>query len=332
MKKINIYLLLLTVLTVTTFNSCKKELDLDDETKIALEKQEKMKELDDLYDLAFTDPAKAEADYYQFYTTELITETQNFVVDNDVRMRNTFTDLAIRLNTTFEKARAATVPKSLFDIYKAKFDNTLFNKSLLGEIPQQLRRGDKLAKFEEKVAEATAFFDKRISDFKSAQTVDENLLNKSWNAQTFMISPDMTKFFILKYNFTLKDKGNPDIVDFYFFPLVTSERGLMVRDESVEYTRDIAPTLLAPASFTVYGNKILFYFYLESSPNPGDMKFNREWCQEFDYELKDNQLVLSNPHMMLYMHPFLYVSGYGEPGYETNYHEYLRTPITLTPQ
>ena len=103
--------------------------------------------------------------------------------------------------------------------------------------------------------------------------MDENLLNKSWNAQTFMISPDMTKFFILKYNFTLKDKGNPDIVDFYFFPLVTSERGLMVRDESVEYTRDIAPTLL-PASLLCMAIRYSF-ISTESSPNLGDMKFNR---------------------------------------------------------
>lgn len=330
MRTISTYLLLLAAISAATFSSCTKELDLDDETKIAIAKQEKMQQLDELFELAFTDPAKAETDYYQFYTIELLTETQNFVVDNDVRMRSTFADLAIRLNTTFEKVKAIPVPESLFDIYKAKFENTLFNKSLLGEIPQQLRRGEKLAKFEDKVAELGAFFDERISAFKAAQTVDENLLNKSWNAQSFMISPDMTKFFIIKYNFTLKDKGNADITDFYLYPLVTS-RGL-IRDESVEYTADLAPSLLGPVSYAVYGNKILFYFHLEGSPNPGDLKFNREWCQEFDYQLNGDQLILSNPHMMLYMHPLLWVSGYGEPDYETNYHEYLRAPLSLTAQ
>ncbi|MGC4233546.1 MAG: hypothetical protein QM594_11255 [Niabella sp.] len=332
MKKTTTYLLLLTAFAVTAFSSCSKKLDLDEDTKIALEKQEKMKQLDALFELAFTDPAKAESDYYQFYTTQLLTDDQNFVIDNDVRMRNTFTDLAIRLNTNFEKAKAVPVPASLFDIYKAKFENMLFNKSLLGEIPQQLRKGEKLEKFENKINEAATYFDKNIDEFKTKQAVNNDLLNKNWTAQTFMISPDMQKFFILKYNFTLKYKGNLDIVDFYFYPLVTSERGLLVRDEAVDYTADIAPTLLAPVSYTVYGNKILFYFKLDSSPNPGDMKFSREWCQEFEYQLDGNQLVLSKPHVMLYMHPFLYISGYGERDYETNYHEYLRTPVTLTAQ
>jgi hypothetical protein len=147
-----------------------------------------------------------------------------------------------------------------------------------------------------------------------------------------MISPDIQKFFILKYNFTLKDKNTPDITDFYLYPYVSIERGLLVRDEATDYMADIVPNLLAPVSYTVYGNKILFYFKLASSPNPGDMKFNREWCQEFDYLLSGNQLTLSNPHVMSYMHPFLYISGYGEKDYETSYHEYLRTPVTLTVQ
>ena len=41
--------LLLTGFTMSVFSSCTKELDLDEDTKIAIEKQEKIKHLDEIF-------------------------------------------------------------------------------------------------------------------------------------------------------------------------------------------------------------------------------------------------------------------------------------------
>lgn len=330
MKKIHTYLLILTALTITTFSSCTKELALDEDTKIALEKQEKLKQLDALFELAFTDPAKAETDYNRYFTEELIRDGQNFVVDNDIRMRATFTDLAVRLNINFEKIKAGGLSGSLFDTYKEKFQSIMFNRSLLGEIPQQIRDGEKLAKFESKVAAVTAYFDDHILEIKNKAGVNQNLPGKQWKAMKFAIKPDYTAFYVLYYDFQFLANGTLNIEQFSLYPL-WDVRGIqpVKVEESANYPEEIAPRLLSIPQFVTYGDKILFYFHLESNPNAADLKFNREWIYEFDYTLDGNSLTLSNPRAIRFMHPFLYFGGYGFNSYEDYYFEDLRS-FTLT--
>lgn len=334
--KIHLYAILLVNIAVYSFSSCTKELDLDDETKIALEKQEKMKQLDALFDLAFTDPAKAETDYYQFYTTQLLTDDQNFVVDNDVRMRNTFTDLAIRLNTNFEKIKALPESSSLFDIYKVKYDNWILNRSLTGEIPQQVRRGEKLEKFATKVAEVSAYFDAQIEGFKKKSPVDQNILNKQWTAFKFIVKPDFSAFFLMNYDFKFLADGGLDINNFYLFPLYdlksVESGGYTTFEESTNFKDDLQNIQLSPASYIVYNNKIFFHFHFKASPNAADGKLNREWCYEFDYATEGNTLTLSNPRVMYLMNPLFYQAGYGYQHYELLYFDALREPVALTAQ
>ncbi|MBX3255423.1 MAG: hypothetical protein KF862_14875 [Chitinophagaceae bacterium] len=334
--KTSLYMMLAAAILAAGFSSCTKELDLDEETLIALEKQEKMKKLDELFDLAFTDPAKAETDYYQFYTTELLTETQNFVVDNDVRMRNTFTDLAIRLNTNFEKIKALPGSSSLFDLYKVKYDNWILNRSLIGEIPNQIRRGEKLEKFESKVDEVSAYFQAQVDAFKAKNPVDQNILNKQWTAFKFIVKPDFSAYFIMNYDFKFLANGGLDINNFYLFPMYNLKSveagGYTSFEESTNFSQDLADIQLSPASYAVYNNKIFFYFHFKASPNAADGKLNREWCYEFDYTTEENTLTLSNPRVMYLMNPLFYQAGYGDKHYELLYFDALREPVILTAQ
>ena len=212
--------LIFTLLVVALFSSCTKELDLDDETLIAIEKQDKLKQLDALFDLAFENPAKAETDYNIFFTEELLRDGQNFIVDNDVRMRATFTDLAIRLNTNFEKIKARNSQSSLFDIYYAKYQSIIFNRSLLGEIPQQIRKGDKLAIFEAKADEVSDFFDDKIKNIEDNAQPDQDLLGKQWKAMKFAIKPDYSAYYILNYDFKFLADGGLDVNFFSIYPLL----------------------------------------------------------------------------------------------------------------
>lgn len=331
-KQIHFFLLILIFFMQGLFSSCTKELDLDEETKIALEKQEKLKQLDELFELAFTDPVKAETDYNRYFTEELLRDGQNFVADNDIRMRATFADLAVRLNLNFEKIKEAGLPNSLFDVYKAKFQSITFNRSLLGEIPQQIREGEKLARFENRVDEITAYFDKDITDKKNKDGTDPSLLGTQWTAMKFAIKPDWTAYYIMYYDFKFLANGSLDINQFFLYPLwdVQGIQPLKV-EESASYSEEIAPKLLSTPQFITYGDKILFYFHIEANPNAADLKFNREWVYEFDYKLEGNSLTLSNPRAMRFMHPFLYVGGYGFDSYEDYYFEDLRS-VTLTAQ
>lgn len=324
-------LLIFSVFALTVFASCSKELDLDEETQIAIEKQEILKKLDLLFDLAFEEPSKAKEDYNTFFSEELLRDGQNFVVDNDVRMRATFTDLAIRLNVHFDEIKLQKLPDSLFDIYYSKFESILFNRSLLGEIPQQIRKGDKLVTFEAKVGEVSDFFDGKIKEIESNAQQNQNLLGKQWKTTKWAIKPDYSAFYIINYDFKFLADGGLDINGFFLYPLLNIRMGNqpMNAEESSNFPEDIAGTQLSPAKFMLYNNKILFYFHLEANPNAADIKFNREWIYEFDYKLEGNSLTFSNPRAMRFMHPFLYIGGYGTDTYEELYFEDLRS-VTLT--
>ncbi len=328
--KMKYLLLLFTTITVIAFTSCKDTLDLDEETLLLLEKQEKIEKLDELFELAFTDATKAGDEYDSYFTEELLRDGQNFLIDNDVRMQATFTDLAIRLNSNFDEIKNGEIPTSLFKLYEAKSKSIIFNRSLLGEIPQQIRKGDKLAKFQSRVNEVTAFYEAHINTIKNAAGVDQRLPGKQWKAMKWAIKPDFSAFFILYYDFQFLADGTLDIEQFFLYPLLgRHDFQTLNYQESANYPEEIAPKLLSEPAFVTYDNKILFYFHLESNPNASDLKFNREWIYEFDYVFEGDAVTLSNPRVMRFMHPFLYTMGYGHASYEEYYFEDLRS-FTLT--
>ncbi|MVZ62957.1 hypothetical protein [Sphingobacterium humi] len=328
MRKINSYLLILSTLSILNIVGCSTKLQLDDDVRIQLAKQEKIKKLNELFELAFVDAPQAAQAYDQYVKEALFTPNQNFMVDNDIRMHATFTDLAIRLQQNFERVKSTVSSTSLFDIYKEKYENNLFNRSLLGEIPQQLRKGEKLLKFESRAASFAAFFDDKVASFRKAHSPVSEALGKEWAAEQVVYTPDFSYAAVVKYDFQFEAQGQLAINEFFPIPVFTM-KGLSKVEEPTEFKEKLKALLREPVSYTFYGDKLLCWMSLAQDPTPGVNKFNREYCYEFTYSLKEGSLVLSNPHIMLYMHPLLYITGYGEPDYELNYFESLREPFYL---
>lgn len=305
------------------FFSCSRELDLDEATLLSIEKQAMIRQLDVLFDQAFTQPFEAEEDYNRFLKEKLLGDGKNFLTDNDVRMHCTLTDMAIRMNTEFERGKTLTPPATLFDMYRAKFADRLLNRTLLGDVPQQLRQGEQFARLLSKTEETTAFFEAMIAAFRAGHAPEGIVLNKRWRN---LLRPGDLKN--INYDFYFLDDGTLDIDKFYLFPFYTNKGNYKKVEYQISRGVDV-PFLAQPVEYVFYDGKVMFVVHLNLDPLPGSYKLERWYCYEFDCETEPDHMTLSNPHIVLYMHPFLYVSGYGEPYYEVNYPEDTRKPQSL---
>lgn len=331
MQTINKYLLLLVAI-VTMCNSCTKKLDLDEDTRLLLDKKQRIEKLDELFDRSFDQATEAESDYRRFVEYELLTETQNYLDDPDVKWRNARTDLAIRMNANFERV-SETLPTALFDLYKLKFRTNILNRTLFGQSPQQLRNDDRFTRFKNRVADIDAFFDEKINVSKQDRQVNEALINKNWKLENKFVmgTPDNPyAFFIINFDFMLKANSGMEIEKFFFFPYIPKPNASFFpqQDElTYSYLKFIPEDLLAPAEYGVYGNKIFFYFHLRNNQDPfndGVGKLEREWIFEYEYTLDGNSLTLTKPRMMLSMFPHLLSAEPGDDIYAKYYADGLK--------
>ncbi len=324
------------MLFVSVFYSCTKELELDESTQLLLEKQEKLNKLDQLFDLSFENAMEAEEKYRDFVQDGLLTETLNYLDDADVSWRNSRTNLAIRMNANFQRV-LANLPNSLFDMYKAKFETNVLNRTLLGQSPQQLKNDERFENFEAKVTEIDTFFDERISELKAKQNTNETLLNKNWKLQNKIVggtTENPHSVFVVNFDFTLLEDNQIDISRFFFFPFIPKPNvSFYTQQDEEKYSilAFISSDLLTPAEYVMYNNKICFYLHLKSSiaPFEDNGKPERKWVFEYEYKINDGQLVLSNPRMVLNMYPHLLGAEPGDDIYETLYNERLKE-FTLT--
>lgn len=337
MKKIKITTLLLAAFAVGTLGSCTRELDMDEDTLLLLDKKQKLEQLDELFDLSFEDPLEAENSYRHFVQYELLTETANYLGDGDVQWRNARTDLAVRMNANFARVSAA-MPTTLFDLYKTKFETNILNRTLLGQSPRQLRFDERFVKFENRVTEIDAIFDEKIDDAKQSLTVNESITNKNWLLKNKIVggtaeNPHAT--FIVNFDFVLKGDNGMDIQKFFFFPYIPKPNGSFYtqQDENSYSTQQFGTAdLLDPTEYRVYGNKIFFYFHLRSTIDPnqeGVGKVEREWVFEYEYAVRSNSLILSKPRMILSMYPHLLKAEPGDDSYTRYYADGLKE-FTLT--
>lgn len=334
MEKIKITILLLAAIAAGILSSCTRELDLDENTRLLIDKQAKLEKLDELFDLAFEDPVRAETEYYQFVKNELVTESQNFLANQDVQWRNAMTDLAIRLNKNFEDVSGSLSTTSLFDLYKAKFQNEILNKSLIGDIPQQLRRGERFDRFKNKVEEISIYIDDKIDQFKASSPVDNSITDKRWQLLNhYAIDYTTFKIFIINFDFVLKADKNIDMNNFFLLPYIPKPGGMLAdQDEGTL----IEENLLSPLNYAVYGNKIFFYFHFKNTVNPlatgaAQGKLERHWYYEYEYKLEEEKLILEKPRMGYYMYPVLYGAESGQPLFDNVYMDGLKKFI-LTAQ
>ncbi|MGO1669576.1 MAG: hypothetical protein ACTHYC_01960 [Sphingobacterium sp.] len=331
MKITNIYILLITIFAIATLSSCKDTLDLDEDTMLLLEKQEKINKLDQLFDLSFKNALQAESDYRDFVKYELLTETQNYLDDSDVSWRNSRTNLAIRVNANFARV-SAELPASMFDLYRLKFETNVLNRTLIGQSPQQLRYDERFAKFRERVEEIETFFDERANTFKANQSINSAIVNKNLILKNKLVSGALgnTGVYIINFDFTLKEDNGMDIEKFFFFPYIPKPNySFLSQQDENAYSTNRLPSddLLSPAMYVTYGNKIFFYFHLRNNTNPfveGEGKIEREWIFEYEYAVNSNRLTLTKPRMALSMYPHLLTSQPGDEIYKNYYSDGLK--------
>ncbi|MEA4917398.1 hypothetical protein [Proteiniphilum sp.] len=316
----HIYLLLFTALAVTIFSSCTKELDLDEETLLLLEKQEKLERLDELFYLAFKEPVRAETEYNQFVRDELITETQNFLLNNEVNNSYTFTKLAIQLNLDHHKIAGGYNQTTLFEIYKTMYEVDLSNRTLWGSIPEQVKSGEQLELFEKKMKEIKAFHQDQIALFMAQNKTDESLTNKTWVGMGFAYKPDFSAFYSINFNFVLHDDKSWDYEDFFFMPAIPKTGALAGAQEEKDLDKD---DLLSPLKYAVYDDRIFFHFHIRNNYNYEDQsgKLERVWNYEYKYELREGQLLLTEPRILNYMFPVLHSIDHDGEDYKKNYLE-----------
>lgn len=319
MKQIKYFYITLILLMLGVNFSCTKALDLDEETLLELEKQEILEELDKLYDLSFTDIAKAEEDYNTYLKDVLLSEDENFLADNSILLRRNFTDLAIRLNQNITEAQSTISGTDLYQIYSQKFQADLVNLTLLGEIPQLLKTGEKLDAFEDKIAASNQFFDDKIEELKSSSTVDEAIVDKNWNFADMVFQMVETDFYIhtISFDFTLKSDKSMEVNSFFYMPYIPNNGSYSTAVEK-EYDGDL---VLNPLTYDIYDNKLFFHFHLK---NNRDLIYQtgfreRHWYFEYEYEVVEDQLVLSKPKMGFYMYPELKLLTHDDSGFQEIY-------------
>lgn len=331
MKLIRHKLLLLWMLGLL-ISACTKELEQDEYTTLLLNKKEKLQKLDDLFDLSFENASEAEKNYQTFVEYELLTETQNFLEDADISWRNARTDLAIRMNAHFSNL-SQNLPDAMFDLYKAKFETNVLNRTLLGQSPQQLRFDDRFEKFKKRVDEIDGFFNEKITDFKKATTTNTDVINKKWLLSNKVVggTPDNPYgIYVVNFDFTLLADNGMNINRFFFFPYIPKPNGSFYT-EQVETAYStvgfVESDLIGPAEYIIHGHKITFYFHLKNNIDPlleGVGKPEREWVFEYEYSVSNNRLVLTKPRMVLSMYPHLLSAEPGDDIYQKYYSDRLK--------
>ncbi len=311
------YHFLLGLALLGALGSCNKELDLDNETLIKIEKQEKLAELDKIYDLAFTDPKAAESDLSTYMQEKLITETHNFLVNNEINNSYSFTKLAIQLNLQQQTLSDQDLKSSLFAIYKARYESDLSNRTLYGSIPEQLKMGDKLKRFESKMAEIKASYENAVKTFENSNPLDKSI-SKQWEGVLFAYKSDFSVFYNLLYDFTLGSDKSWDYEKFAFMPAIPKV-GAMA---GVQFEKELDKgDIISKLHYETYGDRIFFQFHIRNNYDYEKQtgKLERMWCYEYKYELKDGKLLLSEPRILYYMFPTMISIAFDEPLYKTNY-------------
>lgn len=308
---------MIVVLSGLWAGACERTLDLDEDTLLQIDKQQKMEQLDRFYELAFTDPQRAEVDFDRYVKTELLTERQNFLSDYQINSYYTLVTLAIRMTTNEMRCRENCDKSSLFALYKARDQTSMFNRTLMASIPQQLKQGGRLERFEERVASIGAFFADEIAAFRRNSVADERLAGKKWEYTGYAVKWDYSKLYLIRFDFTLNADKTWEYGSFFFLPAIAMGTLSTEIDEVGFETAWIT----SPLEYATYDDHICFYFDLKSTYDPATEsgKLARSWCYEYRYEVTDQGVALSEPRISLDMYPQSMVIEYGDLAFTTKY-------------
>lgn len=304
-------------LFVALLSCCSQGLDLDDETLLKIEKQDKMTELDALFDLAFEDPARAQKDFDLFVREQLITENLNFLSDYDVNNKYIATELAIKLNLNDQSVKENLNTNNLFDIYLAKYQSETLNKTLRANIPQQLRQGERYEKFNAKLNEMDSFLNNSIRAFREQSLPDPRVAGH-WSMMGAAYNNDFSKIYPITFDLTLGADKSLDFESFFFLPAIPYVQGNPTPKEEKDVTTDM---LLSPLKYDVYDGHICFFFHLANDYNQQtkEGKLERVWIYEYEYELMGENLLLKNPRLIHYMFPSMIYIAHDSDLFQSNY-------------
>ncbi len=310
-----ISILLIALLLTTVHSSCTKKLDLDEDTSLLIEKQDKLARLNELFDLSFENPQQAKAEYELFVAAELFTTDRNFLTDSDVRMSSQYTSAVIQLNLGFEQTATGLADMNLFELYDTKFRTYINNRDILGDVPLQLKKGERYERFKEKVADINTYFNDRIKEKIEKSSTDKNITGKKWLLSTFFYDWDRGALHNIHFDFILNEDKSSTFNAFFFIPFARYS------DVDEKLMTDLQSNLLAAPEYAIYNNKICFYFQLKDNidyvRNTGHME--RSWVFEFTYQVDGNNLLLSEPRKRRYLAPFYYNDNYDDEGFSSFY-------------
>lgn len=298
----------LMVFVVFTFSSCTKEQELDEETTLLLEKENKLEMLDKIFYLSFEDADKASEELNSFVQEKLITKDKNYLTDNDVLERKKMTSLMIAVNQNFNiVSKKSFSSNSLFAVYESKVLNEIFNKGQYSGIPPQLKETELGKRFLERINKINSLYQNVIQKIVSRAQNDKNIIGKRWTANIDI--PESVKFnwkYFLKikdnlvYDFILEDDNTINAKDFFLTPVP--------KGDTYMYAGNFKDLEIAKTSYYIYDNKLFMIFPIKNNYDPVTRKgsIQQNWFYEFDYEIKNNNLIIRNPKILGYKQVSVY--------------------------
>ena len=127
--------------------------ELDENERALVAKQQLADKFDQLFNLAFESPDKAEEQFNQLVFSDLVTDDHNLLADDDVRAFQTLVQIAVRLNRDVRDVPSKMSQNTLFDMYIARNQLLISSGSTLYELPYRLRSGERYQRLKELVAQ-----------------------------------------------------------------------------------------------------------------------------------------------------------------------------------
>lgn len=314
--------------------------ELDESERALVAKQQLADKFDQLFNLAFESPDKAEEQFNKFVLSDLVTDDHNLLADDDVRAFQTLVQIAVRLNRDARDVPSKMSQNTLFDMYIARNQLLISSGSTLYELPYRLRSGERYQRLKGLVEQIDKETQKYVDQLSSkTQAPPKDITGTQWT-WTFDIDSirenvadlnegvykSMKEF---AFDFTLNADNTVKAQRFFLLPAV-EEYSKRFDGDGDWREANMSET---PMRYATYGNKIFFRVPMKNTANfsggYGDVK--REWYYEFTYQRNGKNLVLSQPRIGLFVQIKQFLTSYADKTFEASYPEPFKQ-ITLTPK
>ena len=315
--------------------------ELDENERALVAKQQLANKFDQLFNLAFESPDKAEEQFNKFVLSDLVTDDHNLLADDDVRAFQTLVQIAVRINRDLRDVPTKMNKETIFDRYVARNLLLISSEGALYELPYRLRSGERYQRLKDLVAQVDKDTQKYIDQLSSkTQAPPKDITGTQW---TWTFDIDSIREDVADLNEGVYKSMKEFTFDFMFNNdnTITAKRFFLLpaMDQySLRFNGDgdwrEANMSETPMRYTTYGNNKLFIRVpmkntAVSSDRYGDVK--REWYYEFTYQRSGDKLILSQPRIGLFVQIKQFLTSYADKTFDTSYPEPFKQ-ITLTPK